>query len=158
MLPFINKARRPRTLGCTSQCCHGPQAKVFSTGQGVDGTKGLWPPEPRPLPQSHHASSLGRAARVCHCWPERYARGVSLQGCIHVELDDVNDKVCVCIGLLAVQVSASANQKSRRAPENICFCSTDHAKGFDCVHHHKLWRILKVMGIPDHPTCLLRNL
>ena len=34
----------------------------------------------------------------------------------------------------------------------------DYAKDFDCVDHHKLWKILKEMGIPDHLTCLLRNL
>ena len=36
--------------------------------------------------------------------------------------------------------------------------SSDYAKGFDCVDHNKLWKILKEMGIPDHLTCLLRNL
>ena len=41
-------------------------------------------------------------------------------------------------------------------PHNFCF--TDYAKAFDCVDHNKLWKILKVMGIPDHLTCLLRNL
>ena len=38
------------------------------------------------------------------------------------------------------------------------FCFTDYVKAFDCVDHNKLWKILKVMGIPDHLTCLLRNL
>ena len=38
------------------------------------------------------------------------------------------------------------------------FCSIDYAKAFDCVDHHKLWKVLKEMGIPDHLTCLLRNL
>ena len=42
--------------------------------------------------------------------------------------------------------------------KNIDFCFTDYAKAFDCVHHHKLWNILKEMGIPDHLICLLRNL
>ena len=41
---------------------------------------------------------------------------------------------------------------------NIYFCFTDYAKAFDCVDHDKLWKILKEMGIPDHLTCLLRNL
>ena len=36
----------------------------------------------------------------------------------------------------------------------ICFCFIDYAKAFDCVHHNKLWKILKEMGIPDHLTCL----
>ena len=42
--------------------------------------------------------------------------------------------------------------------KNIYLCFIDYAKAFDCVDHHKLWKILKEMGIPDHLTCLLRNL
>ena len=49
------------------------------------------------------------------------------------------------------------HQKSKRVPENIYFCFLDYAKAFDCVDHHKLWKILKEMEIPDHLTCLLRN-
>ena len=40
----------------------------------------------------------------------------------------------------------------------VYFCFIDYAKAFDCVDHNKLWKILKEMGIPDHLTCLLRNL
>ena len=47
--------------------------------------------------------------------------------------------------------------KSKRVPEKH-FCFIDCAKAFDCVDHNKLWKILKEMGIPDHLTCLLRNL
>ena len=42
--------------------------------------------------------------------------------------------------------------------KNIYFCFIDYAKAFDCVDHNKLWEILEEMGIPDHLTCLLRNL
>ena len=42
--------------------------------------------------------------------------------------------------------------------KNIYFCFIDYAKAFDCVDHNKLWKILKEMGIPDYPTCFLRNL
>ena len=42
--------------------------------------------------------------------------------------------------------------------KNIYFCLIDYAKAFDCVGHNKLWKILKEMGIPDHLTCLLRNI
>ena len=42
--------------------------------------------------------------------------------------------------------------------KNIYFCFIDYAKAFDCVDHSRLWKILKEMGIPDHLTCLLRNL
>ena len=49
-------------------------------------------------------------------------------------------------------------EKAREFQKNICFCYLDYAKAFDCVDHNKLWKILKEMGIPDHLTCLLRNL
>ena len=47
-------------------------------------------------------------------------------------------------------------EKAREFQKNICF--TDYAKAFDCVDHNKLWKSLQEMGIPDHLTCLLRNL
>ena len=49
-------------------------------------------------------------------------------------------------------------EKAREFQRNIYFCFIDYAKAFDCVDHNKLWKILKEMGIPDHLTCLLRNL
>ena len=47
-------------------------------------------------------------------------------------------------------------EKAREFQKNICFI--DYGKAFDCVDHNKLWKILQEMGIPDHLTCLLRNL
>ena len=49
-------------------------------------------------------------------------------------------------------------EKAREFQKNIYFCIIDYLKTFDCVDHNKLWKILKEMGIPDHLTCLLRNL
>ena len=49
-------------------------------------------------------------------------------------------------------------EKARDFQKNIYFCFIDYAKASDCVDHKKLWKILKEMGIPDHLTCLLRNL
>ena len=49
-------------------------------------------------------------------------------------------------------------EKAREFQKNIYFCFFDYAKAFGCVDHNKLWKILKEMGIPDHLTCLLRNL
>ena len=49
-------------------------------------------------------------------------------------------------------------EKAKEFPKNIYFCFIDYAKAFDCVGHHKLWKILQEMGIPDQLTCLLRNL
>ena len=49
-------------------------------------------------------------------------------------------------------------EKAREFQKNIYFRFIDYAKAFDCMDHKKLWKILKEMGIPDHLTCLLRNL
>ena len=49
-------------------------------------------------------------------------------------------------------------EKAREFQKNIYYCFIDYTKAFDCVDHNKLWKILKKMGIPDHLTCLLRNL
>ena len=49
-------------------------------------------------------------------------------------------------------------EKAREFQKNIFFCFIDYAKAFNCVEQNKLWKILKEMGIPDHLTCLLRNL
>ena len=49
-------------------------------------------------------------------------------------------------------------EKAREFQKNIYFCFIDYAKAFDWVDHNKLWKTLKEMGIPDHLTCLLRNL
>ena len=46
---------------------------------------------------------------------------------------------------------------AREFQKNICFCFVDNSKAFDCVDHKELWKILKEMRIPDHLTCLLRN-
>ena len=49
-------------------------------------------------------------------------------------------------------------EKVREFQKNIYFCFIDYAKAFDCVDHNKLWKVFQEMGIPDHLTCLLRNL
>ena len=49
-------------------------------------------------------------------------------------------------------------EKAGEFQKHVYFCFIDNAKAFDCVGHNKLWKILKEMGIPDHLTCLLRNL
>ena len=58
---------------------------------------------------------------------------------------------------IKLPVSAGSSKK-QEFQKNIFFCFIDYAKAFDCVDHNKLWKILKEMGIPDHLTCLLRNL
>ena len=49
-------------------------------------------------------------------------------------------------------------EKAKDFQKHICFCFIDYTKAFDCVDHNKLWKILQEKGIPDHLTCLLRNL
>ena len=52
---------------------------------------------------------------------------------------------------------AGSLKKQECSRKNICFCFIDYAKAFDCVDHNKLWKIPQKMGIPEHPTCLLRS-
>ena len=54
--------------------------------------------------------------------------------------------------------TSAGSQKKQEFQKNIYFCFIDYAKTFDCVDHNKLGKILKEMGLPDHLTCLLRNL
>ena len=54
--------------------------------------------------------------------------------------------------------SIGSLKKQENSRKNICFCFIDYAKDFDFVDHNKLWEIFKKKGIPDHLTCLLRNL
>ena len=59
---------------------------------------------------------------------------------------------------IKLPTSARSLKKQESFRKNIYFCFIDYAKAFNCVDHHKLWKILKELGIPDHLTCLLRNL
>ena len=54
--------------------------------------------------------------------------------------------------------TSAGSLKTLEFQKNICFCFIDYDKAFVCMDHNKLWKILKEMGIPDHLTCLLRNL
>ena len=59
---------------------------------------------------------------------------------------------------IKLPTSAGSWKKQGSSRKNIYFCFTDYAKVFDCMDHNKLWKILQEMGIPDHLTCLFRNL
>ena len=59
---------------------------------------------------------------------------------------------------IKLPTSAGSWKKARAFQKNIYFCFIDYAKAFDCVDHNKLWKILQDMEIPEHLTCLLRNL
>ena len=64
----------------------------------------------------------------------------------------------LCIIWFLQQILTAHLLCAKEFQKNIYFCFIDYAKAFDCVDHNKLWGILKEMGIPDHLTCLLRNL
>ena len=59
---------------------------------------------------------------------------------------------------IRLPTSIGSLKKQESSRKNIYFCLIDYAQGLDCVDHNKLWKTLKEMGIPDHLTCLLRNL
>ena len=66
--------------------------------------------------------------------------------------------VLICISQIKLPTSIGSLKKRENSRKNIYFCFIDYAKAFDCMDHNKLWKILKEMWIPDHLTCLLRNL
>ena len=59
---------------------------------------------------------------------------------------------------IKLPTSAGLLKKQESSRKNIYICFTDYAKAFECVNDNKLWKIVKQIGIPDHLTCLLRNL
>ena len=75
-----------------------------------------------------------------------------LQEYVNCKLPDVQEEP-------EIKLPTSAGSlKKQEFQKNIYFCFIDYAKPFDCVDHSKLWKILQELGIPDHLTCLLRNL
>ena len=84
---------------------------------------------------------------------------VRLQQCVNYELPDVQAGFRKHRGTRDQFVNIHwIIQKAIKLQKNIYFCFIDYAKAFDCVDHNKQWKILKEMGLPDHLTCLLRNL
>ena len=85
---------------------------------------------------------------------------VRLQQYVNREVSDIQAGFRKCRGTRDQIANILLNhRKSKRIPEkNIYFCFIDYTKAFDCVDQNKLWKILKEIGIPDHLTCLLRNL
>ena len=59
---------------------------------------------------------------------------------------------------IKLTTSVGSSKKQENTRKNIYFCFIEYTNAFDCVDQNKLWKILKEMGIPDHLTCLLRNL
>ena len=81
-----------------------------------------------------------------------------LQQYVNYELPDIQAGLRNGKGTRDQIVNIEIIEKAREFQKNIYFCFIDYAKAFDCVDHHKLWKILQELGIPDHFTCLLRNL
>ena len=81
-----------------------------------------------------------------------------LQQYVNCELLDVQAEFRKGRGTRDQIANPLDHQKSKRILENTYFCFIDYAKYLDCVDHNKLWEVLQEMGIPDHLTCLLRNL
>ena len=82
-----------------------------------------------------------------------------LQQYVNRELPDVQDRFRKVRGTRdQITNIHRIIKKAREFQKNIYFCFIEYAKVFDCVDHNQLWKILKEMGIPDHQTCLLRNL
>ena len=81
-----------------------------------------------------------------------------LQQYINCELPDVQAGFREGRGTRSNCQHSLDHQKAKEFQKYIYFCFIDYSKAFDCVDHNKLWKILKEMGIPDHLTCLLRNL
>ena len=84
---------------------------------------------------------------------------VSLQQYMNHELPDVQAGFRKCRATRDQIANIRwITEKGREFQKNIYFCFIDYTKTFDCVAHKKLWKILQELGIPDHMTCLLRNL
>ena len=84
---------------------------------------------------------------------------VRLQQCVNHELPDVQANFRKGRGTRdQIANICWITEKAREFQKNIYFCFIDYAKAFNCVDHNRLWKILKEMGIPNHLTCLLRNL
>ena len=83
----------------------------------------------------------------------------SLQQYMNCELPDVQAGFRKCRGTRdQIANICRIVEKAREFQKNIYFCFIDYTKTFDFLAHNKLWKILKEMGIPDHLTCLMRNL
>ena len=113
-----------------------------------------------PIPKKGNAKECSKYRTIAHI---SYASKVMLkilqgrlQQYVNHELPDV--QAGFRKGRRTRDQIANITEKARELQKNIYFCFIDYAKAFDYVYHNKLWKILKAMGIPDHLTCLLRNL
>ena len=92
--------------------------------------------------QSNVQHSPSQASTVCELRTSRCSSWIQKRQRKQSQIANIHQKI----------------EKAREFQKNFYFCFIDYAKAFECVDHNKLWKILKEMGIPDHLTCLLRNL
>ena len=124
-----------------------------------DGNRSLFIPIPKKgnakeCSHYHTIALISHATEVMLKIPQ-----VRLQQCMNHELPDVQAGFKKGRGTRdQIANIRLIIEKVREFRKNIYFCFIDYAKAFDCVDHNKLWKILQEMGIPDHLTCLLRNL
>ena len=143
-------------LRCCTQYSHklGKLNSGHQTGKGqfsCQSQRRAMPKNAQPTAQLHSISHTSKV--MLKILPAR------LQQYVNQELPDVQAE----LGKGTRTRDQIANicwiiKTSKEFQKNIYFCFIDYAKAFDCVDHNKLWKILKEMGIPDHLTCLLRNL
>ena len=81
-----------------------------------------------------------------------------LQQCVNCELPDIPAELEKAEEPEIKLLTSVGSLKKQESSRKTCFYFIDYAKVFDCVDHNQVWKILKEMGIPDHLTCLLRNL
>ena len=137
------------------KCCTSYVSKFGKLSSGDRLEKVSFHSNPKER-QCQRMSNYHRVALISHASKEMLK---ILQQCVNWELPDVQagfrksrgtrDKIANILWILG---------KARRFQKNVYLCFIDYTKAFDSVDHNKLWKILKEMGIPDHLTCLLRNL
>ena len=147
-----------------SECCSQHLSKSGRPSSGHRTGKA------NPLPSSQESS----AKECVHRWTVALISRASeimlkildtrLQHYVNQELTDVQAEFRKGrgtrdqIGNIPWIIEKAREFQENKTKQNIYLCFIDYAKAFDCVDHNKLWEILKEMGIPDHLTCLLRNL
>ena len=136
------------------KCCTQYASKFGKLSNGHRAGKGQFHSNPKECSDYCTSALISHASKVMLKIPQ-----ARLQQYVNQELPDVQAGFRKGRGTRdQIANTRQIIEKSREFQTNIYFCFTDCAKAFNCVDHHKLWKILKEMGIPDHLTCLLRNL
>ena len=167
---FLEKRKVSKLQGITSHKSEWPSSKSWQTinnkfwrGYGEKGNSKLLRSVFIPIPKKGNAKECSNCVIIALISPTSKVLlkilQASLQQYVNQELPDVQVGFRKGRGTRDQIVNIHCiTEKAKEFQKNIYFCFIDYAKAFDYVDHKKLWKILKVMGIPDHLTCLLRNL